>query len=162
MPPKQPNGVVSLLEGYCKKQKPTFTSQWPTRYMVLFQVTIKGETKYRIYFYDDNKEAVKDLYRLSQGVDTEEVDTVQRGSSIKDLTLYTYRQGKENFPTIDMFSGGKDLDTIILEKEEGKEEAGAFNNIVSLAFRTDKDDGWVKKDELLKKLRKYKLKEKTI
>lgn len=141
--PKELPEITFLLEGYCYKQKPTLTSRWPKRYMVLFQ---KG-TKYFIYFYNNNEEADRDLYRLSQGV-----DTVQRGSSITDLTLYTYRQGKENFPTIDMFSGGKDLDTIILEKEEGKEEAGAFNNTVSLAFRTDMGDAWVKKDELLTKL----------
>ena len=56
-----------------------------------------------------------------------------------------------------MFSGGKDLDTIILEKKIGEEE-GAFNNKVSLAFRTDIDGG-VKKDELLAKLTGLGLKE---
>ena len=134
-----------LLKGYCYKQKPTLKT-WPQRYMVLFRVIGDNDLtkEIKLYFYKDKDEAVKDQQKLAQG----KGQTVKRGSSITDLTLYTYRQDVENFPTIDILSGGRVLDKIILEKKEGEKVERASNNIVSLAFRSG-EEGWVKKDDLL-------------
>lgn len=146
--PKSPK-LENLLEGYCYKQKPTLTSQWPRRYMVLFQVGGEEESEdgeerpkkkeIKLYFYNNKDEADKESQSVAQGV-----ETVQRGSSITDLTLYDWRKGVEKFPTL-----LTTLDTIILEKR--KKEEGESNNIVSLAFRKDMD-GWVQKDDLSGKL----------
>lgn len=161
-----------ILEGFCYKQRPILGT-WQMIYMVL-----DGNT---INFYDsgsDNEQSQRGpaagpslLWLFSMGATGEELEREQSvgdgtlevasdektAESTIDLCLYTYRLGKVHFYTIDMFSGGKDLDTIILEKKIGEEE-GAFNNKVSLAFRTDIDGG-VKKDELLAKLTGLGLKE---
>lgn len=172
---------TEILGGYCYKERHILGTwpTWPMIYMVL-----DGNT---INFYDlssDNKQSQRVstagpslLWLLSMGGTTEgNLDRDQSAGngensiledrfdkktaeSTIDLCLYTYRLGTVYFYTIDMLSGGRVLDTIILEKKEGEEEPGAFNNTVSLAFRTD-IDGWVKKDELLTKLTELGLTEK--
>lgn len=171
-PPKLlPHAETEILSGLCYKQRPILGT-WPMIYMVL-----KGNT---IKFYEagsNNKQSQRGpaagpslLWLLGMGATEEELEreqsvgtsTLEAASDEKtavdviDLCLYNYRQDKEHFYTIDMLSGGRELDTIILEKKI--EEEGAFNNKVSLAFRTDINGG-VKKDELLTKLTGLDLKE---